>query len=296
MIEYAAFQSACTIVRLFPFHTVQSWGASLGEFVFKGLGYRRKVTLDNLRKAFPDATDPEVHDIARESFRNIGSALFEFLWFPRLTAEGIRRLVDTKNLEVVLRARERKKPIIFLTAHFGNWELCAQALTVCAAMPMLIIVKTQSNRWTDAKINRWRTMFGSTTVPMAQAVREVLKTLQQGGVVGIAGDQSAAKESVHVNFFGRRVPTHQGPAAFALKTGAVLAAGFARRLPDGRFLASFEEIPSDDLDPEDQRSIHILTQRHVAVTERAIRAHPGQWMWMHRRWKHADDGTQGGDQ
>jgi KDO2-lipid IV(A) lauroyltransferase len=123
---------------------------------------------------------------------------------------------------------------------------------------------------------------------MEFAVREVLRTLQRGDVVVIAADQAAARESITVNFFGRLVPTFAGPAVFSLKTGAPILMGLVTRQRDGTYSLRFVEVPRDDLKEYSEDAVAELTRRHVAMAESMIRIHPGQWLWMHRRWKHSD--------
>ena len=118
------------------------------------------------------------------------------------------------------------------------------------------------------------------------SIREMLRLLREKQAVGIVADQTAAKESISVSFFGREVPTYEGPAMLSLKTGAPLVAGFAVRLSDGSYEARFCEVPSSDLKEYSKENVAELTRRHVAVTESVIRQHPEQWMWMHKRWKH----------
>jgi KDO2-lipid IV(A) lauroyltransferase len=124
---------------------------------------------------------------------------------------------------------------------------------------------------------------------MGISIREILRALQNGYVVGMASDQAAAKESVAVNFFGREVPTFQGPAMFALRTHAPMMMGLAVRQMDGTYQLRFHRVPSDDLDGVTDANIKELTRRHVELTEKLIREHPEQWMWMHKRWKHVPD-------
>ncbi|HTP14086.1 MAG TPA: lysophospholipid acyltransferase family protein, partial [Bacteroidota bacterium] len=138
----------------------------------------------------------------------------------------------------------------------------------------------------DVRINRWRTMFGNSIVPMESAVRELLRLLHEGKAVGMVADQTAAKESISIPFFGREVPTYEGPAMFSLKTGAPLLLGLAIRREDGTYSGRFEEVPSADISGYTKEHVAELTRRHVAMMEAIIRRYPDQWMWMHKRWKH----------
>ncbi|MGH2566739.1 MAG: lysophospholipid acyltransferase family protein [Bacteroidota bacterium] len=286
LIEYFLFQLLGFVVRLVPLRTVQKVGASAGELLYAAVGFRKTITLENLRQAFPEKPLQELDRIARTAFRSVGTSLFEFLWFPRFLPDQIRETVRIENPDLIKEIHGRGKGIILLTAHFGNWELLALGLHVELGIPIHIIVKPQSNDLVDKRINRWRTLWGNKVVPMGVAVREILRALQDGGVVGIVADQSAPKESLTVEFFGRQVPTYEGPAVFSLKTGAPMMIGFAIRQPDGTYRSTFEEVPTDDLRMHSAENVAELTRRHVRITERYIRLYPGQWMWMHKRWKH----------
>ena len=121
------------------------------------------------------------------------------------------------------------------------------------------------------------------------SVRRVLKALSEGRVVGILADQTAPMESVSVEFFGRMVPTFEGPAVFSLKTGAPIVMACALRISEGKYSVEFQEIQTDDLKGFSDENVETLTQRHVSLTEEIIRKNPDQWMWMHKRWKHVPD-------
>ena len=286
LFEYVVFSSAGSLLRLFPLKVVQKMGAAAGVFVGVTLGYRRSVTMENLRNAFPEYGAKELQAIIRGAFRSVGIALFEFVYFPRLTKTAVNDLIQVSNSELVREVYARGKGVILLTAHFGNWELLAQSIPAGMGIPVHVIVKPQANKRVDKQINAWRTMLGNIAVPMESAVRELLKALRDKKAIGIVGDQAAAKESLSVAFFGREVPTFEGPAMFSLKTKAPLLAGFAVRQKDGTYRAEFHEVPSSDLAAYTPENVMELTKRHVAITEAVIRKHPEQWMWMHKRWKH----------
>lgn len=291
-IEFVLFQLVAGIVLLLPLRAVQKLGGALGVFVYSVLGFRRGVTLENLRHAFPEKSNDELNRIAQDAFRNVGTALLELVWVPRLVPERIRKVVSFENTELVKEVCSRGKGVLLLTAHFGNWELLAQSVKVFFDIPLNIIVKTQSNSLIDRKVNERRTRQGSKIVPMDLAVREVLRALRAGEAVGIVADQSAAKENIAVEFFGRNVPTHEGPAVFSLKTGAPILLLFSIRKPDGTYRVMVEELPTSDLVGYNKENVVVLTKRHVKRTEEIIRAHPDHWMWMHKRWKHVQQQEQ----
>jgi len=286
LIEFTLFQFVAALLDLLPLRLVQGIGASLGAVAYYLWGVRRRVALDNLRKAFPEKSERELEAIAKGAFRNVGISLLELLWFPRMTPAQIRSLVRYEQPDLLKERYAEGKGLLLLTAHFGNWELLAQSIIAHFGFPVHIIVKTQANPLVDRKINQRRTRFGNLVIPMETSLREVLKALREGGAVGIVADQAAPRENVAIEFFGRDVPTHQGPAVLSIKVGSPLLAIFAVRQADGTYQAYVREVPTRDLGRYTEENVIELTRRHTKLTEEFIRRYPDHWMWMHKRWKH----------
>jgi Kdo2-lipid IVA lauroyltransferase/acyltransferase len=287
--EYVFFRCFSFLVKFMPLHLVHTTGFALARIAYPLLKSRREVAQRNLRNAFPDMDPQKREQIAFHSFQNISATFIELLWSQNLTKEGIKQRVCINNFDLMKRLLEKKKGIVFLTAHFGSWELAIQAISVYTDAAVCTIAKSQSNALVDRLINRWREMFGLKIVSMGASVREILHTLQQGGIVALAADQTAPKESVSVEFFGRQVPTFQGPAVFCLKTGAPIVLGCTVRQETGNYKMHLMHVPSDDLVGFSDDNVFELTRRQVHMTEEIIRQYPEQWMWMHKRWKHVPD-------
>ncbi|MBI1805190.1 MAG: lysophospholipid acyltransferase family protein [Ignavibacteria bacterium] len=291
-VEFFFFQFLKRLVLALPLRSAQRFGVLIGRAAYHVIASRRRVALDNLAHAFPEKNRQELIAIAKGAFSNYGIAMMEFLWFPRLDERTVRALVRPKNIEMMVDGHAKGKGMVMLSGHFGNWELIAFAGAYLGKQRFTIIVQTQSNRSIDRVINRHRCLLGNRVVPMGMSIREIITTLRTGGIVAIAPDQSGPIEGAFVDFFGRRVATHQGPAVFSLRTGAPIQMGFLIRQKDGTYDAVFEEVPSSDLTGDSEENIIELTRRHTALLERYIRRYPDHWLWMHRRWKHTWESVQ----
>lgn len=284
--EFWLLQIFKTAVLALPLKSAQRLGDYLGLVAFHCYGSRRRIALENLRSAFPDKSEAERAKIAKGAFRNYGIALVELLWFPNLTDKSLRHLVAFRNLDLMKTAEARGKGLVMLSGHFGNWELIALATAHASGYPITIIVREQSNKRVSGLLDRHRCLFGNRVVSMGQSVREIIRTLSEGKVVAMAPDQSAAAEGAFVDFFGRSVATHRGPALFAIRAGAPVLMGFIMRKPDWTYDVVLEEVKTDDLAGNSDDDILELTRRHTALLEKYIRQYPDHWLWMHRRWKH----------
>jgi KDO2-lipid IV(A) lauroyltransferase len=285
-LEYFLFLCVRRFVLSLPLRSVQLVGASIGLTAYYLVSSRRRVALENLANAFPEKMLAERVRIAKGAFRNYGISLFEMLWFPRISDDVLREMVTVKDIDKLKNGYARHRGMVILSGHFGNWELIAFAVARLSGLLFTIIVQTQSNGLVDAVINKHRCLLGNRVVPMGMSVREILITLRKGGIVAIAPDQSGPVEGVYVNFFGRVVATHQGPAVFSLKTGAEMLFGFLVRQPDGRYEVHIEDISTEGLPGNTEEAVVELTRRHTALLEQYIRKYPDHWLWMHRRWKH----------
>ncbi|MBI4809902.1 MAG: hypothetical protein HY800_00315, partial [Ignavibacteriales bacterium] len=247
-IEFILFQIFRYLVLLLPLKSAQRFASMIGSAAFYIVPKRREVALENLRYAFPEKSEGERIAIAKGSFKNYATALVELVWFPNLSDKVLGKLVKTKYLNVILEKYSTGKGLILLSGHFGNWELIALGIAYLSKLPFTIIVQTQNNKLVDAVINKHRCLFGNKIVPMGMSVREIIRTLKEKGVVAIAPDQSGDREGgLYLEFFGRKVSTHQGPAVFALRTGAPLLMGFMIRQSDGTYEVDIEEIRFSDL-------------------------------------------------
>jgi KDO2-lipid IV(A) lauroyltransferase len=288
LIEFGFFWLARAVVGNLPFPAAGHLGSFLGTSVFRLTGFRKTLTMDNLRHAFPEMKEHEVEEIALGAYRNYGISLMEMIWASRQPPSRLCDLVNLQNREVFERMFAKQKGVVIVSAHFGSWELLIHGARLQIGMPLNIIVQRQRNQWIDRLIDRGRRRHGNSTIPMGPSAREALSVLRNRGVIAALADQSGPKESLFVDFLGRPAATHRGVAAFSLKTGSQIVMALSRRRPDGTYDVVFEEVDQHDIQSYSEENISELTRRHVAVLERHIRRSPDHWLWMHKRWKHTD--------
>ena len=246
---------------------------------------QRFIALHNLSRAFPEKSPAEIGKIARGVYRHIGILAAEFFESPHLTREKILQSMTIEGWEHCRRALEKGKGMLLLTGHLGNWEL---SVTIFALLvkPLTAIYRPLDNPILEAMVRQIRESAGNKTLPKDRAMRPMLRTLKQNGVLGILIDQNVAwYEGVFVPFFGRKACTTDGIALLALHTGAPVLPGFLIRQPDGRylikFLAEVETIRTGDR----RQDVLTNTRRYNEILEELIRQYPDQWLWIHHRWK-----------
>ena len=287
VVEYVFFRSLSVLAGFLSYRANAAVGSFLGWFSFHFLRIRRRVTLDNLRHAFPEKSESERNRIAEGAFRNYGIAILQMLWASSSPDDDLKRAVRLPDRLVLDKILSSKKGFIMLGAHFGGWEFTLHGLVLHVGRPTSSIVQRQRNTYVNDFVDKVRRRHGNQTIVKGM-IREALRVLQSGGILTVLGDQSGPRESLYVNFFGRPAATYRGVAAFSIKTDCPILFFALIRGQDGFYDTLFEEVDKSGLPAQTEHAIFELTRRHVAVLERYIRKYPDQWLWMHKRWKHKE--------
>jgi Kdo2-lipid IVA lauroyltransferase/acyltransferase len=285
-LEYAAAWMGVKFLGLLPRPAARFVGASFAAVAYAVRTPLRRAAMFNLRLAFPDWTDAQRRHAIRGMIREIGWMAGEFSQFPKYTRESIERVVVVDGFENFDAAQRRGKGVLFLTGHMSAWELApfAQALY---GYPLHFLVRPIANRRVDALINGYRCRTGNQPIDKNRSARAILKVLSDGGTVGVLADHNTdIEESVFVDFFGVAASTTSGLARIALRTDAAVVPGFLSWDPARRkYRLRFEPAVELARTANEEFDVVENTARFTRVIEDFVRAHPDQWLWVHRRWK-----------
>lgn len=283
-LEYLAVRTAIAVVHVLPMALVMRLGALVGWLAWRVDAPHRRIALANVHAALPTRSPAEQRAIVRDAFKHFGRLLFSLLKFHTMTPAEMLARVEFEGEDRVRAAHAHGHGVVFVTGHFGYWEL--QALVHGLTFPpMAVMARALDNARLNALLESMRTRTGNAVIYRQGGIRRVLKRLQAGDSVGVLIDQHIlGKDAVHVDFFNRPAATTSAVAALALRTGARVVPLFALPLPGGRFRMVYEhpiELPAADAaDP-----VRELTQRCTDVLEMYVRRNPELWLWMHRRWR-----------
>jgi KDO2-lipid IV(A) lauroyltransferase len=283
---YVLFVILEKLIPLFPLTFLQWIAKVKGYFFFYLLPIRKKTAYNNLKLAFPEKSDKEIKEIIKRCYVNILTVITEFFFMKKFSMDDLKKFIMVSNPELISEKLKLGKGLIFISAHFGNWELTAYGISQLAGIPLYIVVKEQSNKRIDAGINKIRSGKGNIMIDMKNSVREILSALKGNQAVAMLGDQSAPKENVKVDFFVKDVPAFEGTARIALKTGAAVLFGVSERNDDGTYSLTFQVLDTGKYGNSSEENIRALTQEHVNMLIEHIKQRPDHWLWFHRRFKH----------
>jgi len=286
-LEYAAVVAIRRVAGMLPYPMLVFCGRTLG-FVFYLLDTsHRRVALENVAAAFPRRSAAERRAIVRAVFGHFGCLLFEFLKFSTLSPEQMLERVDFDGEERVRLAYGQGKGVLFITGHFGFWELHAVAHPL-RFEPIGVLARTLDNAQLNTLLEVIRQRTGNVVIYRQGSIRKVMRLLTEKHGIAILIDQHiSSADAVTVEFFERSAATTSAVAAMALRTGAPVVPVFALPSGGGRYRLIYEhpvEPPSQD----SEDAVREFTQRCTDVLEMYVRRHPELWLWMHRRWRDDD--------
>ena len=257
----------------------------LGLLWFKNDARHRKITLENLTRAFGDQMTPDQIEIfGKQVFKNIVNILFEFAWTLKFDRDTFLSHFTIKGVEHVKAALARGKGVIGLLCHLGNFEMLIAGIEPVGVKGYAIYRKLDFQPL-DRLIREGRRRFNLEVIPRGKSFKKAEAILKQGEIIGSLLDQSVDWYlGPFVDFFGAPACTHKGFAKLALKTRAPVLPMYTVRKNRHFTVEILPEIPLVETgDPI--KDIEINTQNYTSVIESLVRKHPDQYFWVHNRWK-----------
>ncbi|MBN2185486.1 MAG: lysophospholipid acyltransferase family protein [Candidatus Krumholzibacteriota bacterium] len=270
---------------LLPLKISVKLASVLGIIAFDLVRIRRKVSLENLQKAFGGLYSPKQRrQIARRSYMNFAKSMVEFASLKKPEKKRLVKLVRLTGRSNVDEVIERGQGVVIVTGHFGSWEFLGAA-AVAYGFDVDFLVGEQANRSVDDLMNDLRRRAGIGIIPRGVAARGIFKSLKKKRLVALLSDQDARRHGIFVDFFGIPASTYPGAAQFAYRSGCPIIFCYIVRQDDEShetvFLPPIEVNQKADVDEEVMR----LTEAHVRALEECVRKHPEQYFWAHKRWK-----------
>jgi len=265
-----------------------------GKLFYHLFPYRRRLVLNNFRRVFGDTLpEDEILRLAQAYYAHYIRFLIEFIRLPLMSAKKKKSYIRVENMESPALAHKKGKGLIFLTGHFGNWEVSTVAgITQFPQFKGLLhfVRRPLSPEWLNQLVTRRFRRAGFGTLGKRGSLDAILNLLESGAVIVYVFDQHAGQgdgkgAGIIVDFFGHPAGTFKSLALLAMSSGAPVIPASSWREPDGTHVLRFEE-PLEPIEHEKVgEAIRQNTRAYNAALERMLLRHPEQWIWMHRRWK-----------
>jgi len=286
---YLVLRIFVCVIQGLPLAAGHSFAKALAWLVYKLDKRHRQVAIDNLKHAFPGRyTDAEIDKLVRAVLRHFCTLAIEIIHLPRrFHANNWRQFVELPQGDVLLRQMLQNRPLMFVTGHFGNWELGGFILGALG-FKTHAIARTLDNPFVDHFLRvKFREKTGQQILSKDGDFERIQQVLAEGGVLATLADQDAGQRGLFVDFFGRPASTHKAVALLALEHKCPLAViGTAKIGESMRYAVMVEDIIFPEEYDGQPEAVRAITQRFTSALERLVRRYPEQYFWVHRRWKH----------
>lgn len=261
-------------------------GDGVGWVLFQVLKRRREIALNNLSIAFGDRKSPEERKaIAKKSFQSLGRHFFEACYLIRYDKERLASYIRFEGLNYFEQAVAQHRGVVFLTGHFGCWELLAVS-SGYFLQPSYLVTKPLDFKPAEKLVSTIRGRSGNQCITKEKSMRRLIQVLNQGAILAVLLDQNIDwKDGVFVPFFNKRACTNKGLALLVRKTQVPVVPVFIVYQGQGQYRVEFKP-PLPWLSFGDRtKEIEENTAQYNQVIEAMARQYPDHYFWVHQRWK-----------
>ena len=282
----AGFYTLKFLIFILP-SSLQNLLAKFLAFAFMKLKKKRfHVVMTNLNLAFGETKSKEEKlEIAKKCYYNFAKYLgINFILNQNTTKQKILEQVVFKNEHFLLDAMKSGRPIIVTTAHFGQWEIFPLAVAAHFG-PSSVLGRKLDSSVMDKILRANRAQFDVELIDKNGGAKDILKALKARRIVGILVDQNTApKDGIKVQFFGKDVLHTPAASVLAQKTNALIINAFIYQKGENLNEICFEQpIDISTFDKED--AVQKATQMQCSACEEMVRARPEEYFWFHQRFK-----------
>lgn len=272
------------MVSLLPFWALYLISDAVHFLMYHIFGYRKKVVLANLQIAFPEKTEAGRLQIARQFYRNLIDTFIETIKLLSISKEQLAKRAQI-DFSVVNDYAAQGRNIQLHTGHQMNWEYGAWALSANTSIPFLGVYMEIGNKIFERLMLKLRSQPNVIMVPKHQFVNRTHDAFKKQYAIALVADQNPSNsyKAYWLNFFGKPAPFVTGPDKGAHKFNPVVVFAKFVKLKRGFYRYEIELATDDPASLPDGE----LTLMYRNFLEKAIKAQPDNYLWSHRRWKHA---------
>ncbi len=292
-LAYAALRTLVAILYLFDVETNLRFARFLGRLMWRHYHRGRQRALDNLRASFPDKDEKWYETTGQKSCESIAMLAVDVLFTPKLVRkDNWRQYSRFKNAERAKWLSKENKGLIFIGAHYGNFEIIGYMMGLFG-FNVYSIARPLDNRFISKHLYGVRQHAGQKIIDKKGAAELFDKVASTGATLCFIADQDAGQKGIFVDFFGRKASTYKSIGLLAITNNIPIVIGYGRRI-DNRFFFEMGVtriiFPNEWANKKDP--LRWVTAEYTKAIEDFVREDPTQYWWLHRRWKHRPKGEQ----
>lgn len=284
-IFYYIFRAVNWVITLLPLSLLYGFSPLFYFILYYFPGYRKKITMKNLKNSFPEKSNNELISISKKFYRHLADLFIEVLKLQHMDSKSIKKRYKVINPELLNRIKEEGKSTIAVFGHYANWEWII-SLPLSLDYKCITVYKPLANNYFDRYFKNFRSQYGLELITMTQTGRTVFRNEKAGvrTLLGLVADQTPPNGEIQywTRFLNQDTPVYLGIEKISHKFNMAVVFFNINKAKRGYYELHAELISDNPSGLEKYE----VTERHVRKLEEQIRRRPELWMWTHRRWKH----------
>lgn len=279
------------LIASIPFNVLYVFSDFLRLIIYNLLGYRKKIVRSNLRKAFPHKSEDDLKWIEKRFYKHFCDITLEAFKSLTISSEEMQKRMVFKNLDVLTQFEKGNRSVIIMCGHYASWEwmLSIGYHTVSQGYGIYTPIM---NKYLNKLIIKIRKKHRGNLISRYSAIQQIKNLHDEGNIAvyGFVSDQSPRPKpkSYWRPFLGVKVPVFVGAEMVARELDFGVVYAKINRIKRGYYEASFELIT----DQPKKTKLNRITDTFTEWLEQDIYSDPTQYLWTHKRFKHADKAPQ----
>ncbi len=280
-LEFLIISILFLIFRIVGYRFASNFGNLIGKLL--GPIFRsKKIIKKNIKIFNPTIKENEINKIIKKMWGNYGRILAEYPYIPSFRKKKLDNYLMIDGLENLEKIKKNKKPALFISGHFNNFELMAMTIER-EGVDLFAVYRPLNNKFLNLIMEYLRKKYicKNQIEKGLKGLRKALALFKKGKSLAIMIDQRVS-EGMDIELFGKNAFTTTIPAQFVKKFGCIIQPVYIQRIDSVHFKVVFDE----HITFEKNQSIEEITKYLNKWLEKKITKNPDQWIWTHNRWKH----------
>lgn len=286
-LTYPLFYGFFYAISLLPYAVWYAFSDILYLILYYVVGYRKKLSYENIQKCFPHLSHQAIINIQKESYRHLCDVMVEFFKSISISKKTQLSRMQLLNPEMLEEVNAQTTGALFLASHYGNFEWMTTTVDILTKAKCYGVFAPIKNRYFNKMAVYTREKWGGELIPTKGSIVTASQKLSEGAILGFVNDQtpSRSKRVFFTDFFGNLTAFHDSCNHLILKKELPVYFMDVRKVKRGHYTLTILPIKTADLLPYSEANAAKLTIRYVQLLEEVVKTAPAYWLWTHRRWK-----------
>lgn len=288
---YLALYHSLRIFAKLPICVLKKIGHFIGFLAYHLDKKHRKIVLKNFDICFLDMSEEEKIKTTKNLYKNYGEYIFWYFKLLNMSKDEILNIVEFKNEQILQSSIDKEEKIVFITAHFGMWELLPSAVAMKFGKKIAIVGRDLDSKKMNEVLEKNREKNGIKLISKFGGAKQMIKSLKNGYALGILTDQDCdLREGFVYEINGYKLTQSKIASKIVLKHNAAMIFTYIYKEKDKFVIEFFEKIYQDD-SLDEMTNEEILTKKQLEVTSHFWTKYKDEYFWFHKRFKsfHEDE-------